>query len=249
MTIHRVSQSKLTVIAVLALLAFTAVIFSFSFEYRGVNFANFQREGESGYTLLLRAKNWYEQGPLSLKFGLFNDSPTMETSTVFTKDNLYSSYLPGQIFSSYVAAKLLKRAPTIDFLVKDNLFVHFSTALVLSLLIFFFLHQIKLKNCWAFCFALIPSYLEVLLPGPFTLHHAFHSCEHMVILPFVLFVFLEVLGEGVKAEKQKAIRIAQGLLALYGLFLSWFFLAVIMMVYIKRLVTKQYRNLFWAKTK
>lgn len=236
------SQLRSTIVAVLALFAFTAVVFGFSFEYRNVNFDNFPRENESGYTLLLRIKNWYEHGPVALKFGLFDDSPTVEDPLVFIKDNLYSSYLPGQVFTSFAAAKLLNRAPTIAFLVTDNLFTHFSTAFVLSLLIFFFLLQIKLKARWTFCFALIPIYLEILLPGPFVLHHAFHSSEHMVILPFVLFIFLETLGEGMQTRK-KVFRVLEGLVALYGLFLSWFFLAILLAVYIKRLLLKQHKRL------
>ena len=245
MIFYRLSQAKSTIVAVVALFAITSVIFGFSFKYRNVTFETFQKEGEAGYITLMRAKNWYSEGPASLKFALYNEIKTVENENVFTKDNLYSSFLPGQVIPVYLVSRLLHQAPTVLLLVVINLITFFLTALILALISFFFLRQLKFKSTVAFVFSLIPICLYVFLPGPFALYHISYSSEHLSILPFALFILMEVIIDGTSNERRrKLLKLFQGVILFGGIVVSWFLVFVALVVYFKRIVLLQITKFF-----
>jgi hypothetical protein len=95
----------------------------------------------SGSTLKF-SKNWYREGLLDLKFGMIENPKSVEFPTLLSREP-YTSYPPGAILPIYIISKLRRHEPTPSLLMKYNLLNHLFIAFFLSLIIFFFLVQLK----------------------------------------------------------------------------------------------------------
>ncbi len=179
-------------------------------------------------------KNWYREGPLNLKFSMLENPKSIEFPTLSSRDP-YTSYLPGAIVPIYLISKIQGREPTPSMIMQYNLINHFLIAFFLSLLIFFFLRQLKADYINSFLFAILPIFLELLLPAPLYWHQNVFFSDQAVILPFVLFIFLEVIRSAATDRKLMFINIFQYFLMFYGILTDWFFVFIILVVYIKRI--------------
>jgi len=116
-----------------------------------------------------------------------------------------------------------------------NLFNHFLIAFLLSLTIFIFLRQINIDLINSFLFATLPIFLELLLPAPLYWHQNVFFADQAVILPFVLYIFLEVIIDGMKNRYTRGLFILQNLILFYGFLTDWLFVFVALTVYLKRI--------------
>ncbi len=179
-------------------------------------------------------ENWYREGPVNLKFAMLENPKSIEFPTLSGR-NPYTSYLPGAIVPIYLISELQGHEPTVSMIMKYNLINHFLIAFFLSLLIFFFLRQLKIDYINSFLFSTLPIFLELLLPAPLYWHQNVFFSDQAVILPFVLFIFLEVIRPAATDKKLTFINILQYFLMFYGILTDWFFVFVVLVVYIKRI--------------
>lgn len=185
-------------------------------------------------TTLKFTKNWYREDPVTLKFAMLENPKSIEFPTLASRGP-YTSYLPGTIIPIYLTSKLQGNEPTPSLIMNYNLINHFLIAFILSLIIFFFLRQLNVDYINSFLFSILPIFLELLLPAPLYWHQNVFFSDQAVILPFVLFIFLEVIRSRATCKKLKVINIFQYFIMFYGILTDWFFVFVILAVYIKRI--------------
>jgi len=189
----------------------------------------------SGSTLKF-SKNWYREGVWYLKFGMIGNPGSIEFPNLLSRKP-YFSYPPGRIFPIYMISKLRKHEPTPALLMKYNLLNHFLIAFFLSLIIFFFLLQLKFGYLNSFILSVVPISLELLLPAPLYWHQNVFGSDQAVILPFVLFIFFEIIRGNIKNRKVSNITIFfQNLVLFYGFLTDWLFVFIAITVYIKRIL-------------
>jgi len=92
------SRAQITLWSVITIVAVCSILFKLSIDMRSPVFDVSSQHGDNGSTSLLnRATNWYEMGPLNLGFGMFNEIRTIEDENVFTKKKIYVVYSPADI--------------------------------------------------------------------------------------------------------------------------------------------------------
>lgn len=193
---------------------------------------------------LLYSKNWYREGALNLKFVMMKNPKSIEFPTLLSREP-YISYPPGAVLPIYIISKLRRHEPTISLLMKYNLLNHFFIAFFISLIIFFFLLQLKFSYLNSFILSLVPISLELLLPAPLYWHQNVFFTDQAVILPFVLFVFFEVIRESIKNRKISiSTNFLQSSVFFYGILTDWLFVFIALTVYIKRIFNGEIRKDF-----
>ena len=181
------------------------------------------------------ATNWYEEGPLNLKFAMLDNPKSIEFQNISSRTP-YTSYPPGTIIPIYLFSELTSHKPTVAMIMEYNLLNHFLIAFILGLTIFFFLRQLKIDMVNSFLFSLIPIILELLLPAPLYWFQNVFFSDQAIILPFVLYIFLEVLRDGIYGKNLRILNIIQNLVLFYGFLTDWLFVFLALTVYIKRVV-------------
>jgi len=255
---NEINEKKGAFLSIILLLIITLVIFQYTVEIREPWFAELSidhHEWLTGSTLKF-AKNWYNEGPLNLKFTMLEDPKSVEFSTLSSRSP-YTSYPPGTILPIYVASELLGQEPTPGLVMSYDLLNQFFVAFFLCLMIFFFLRQqLRFDLINSFLFSIIPLLLELLLPGPLYWFQNVFFSDQAVILPFVLYIFLEVLKDGIRMDTTKNSRnltflnIFQNIVLFYGFLTDWFFVFIALTIYIKRLIDGEIfftQKMFWNK--
>ncbi len=148
----------------------------------------------------------------------------------------YPSYPPGYVLPIYLTSVVVNQEPNPVMLMSYNLVNHLLIAFFLSLTIFFFLRQLKFSNLSAFLFAVIPILIELLLPPPLYFHQNVYFADQAVILPFVLFIFLEVIKKDIRGKSGIGVNLLQGLVLFLGVLTDWLFIFVALAMYLKRLI-------------
>lgn len=234
----KINNRTKNIILIFLLFIITAGIFQYTVGIRRPWFGTLSaghHQWLSGSTLKF-SKNWYTEGPLALKFGMIENPKSIESPTLESREP-YPSYPPGAILPIYIIGKLRGHQPTPSLLMKYNLLNHFLIAFFLSLIIFFFLRHLNFSYWSSFILSIIPILLELLLPGPLYWHQNVFFTDQAIILPFVLFIFLEVIREDIKNKKIfKIINILQALVLFYGVLTDWFFIFIALVVYVKRIL-------------
>ncbi len=236
MKIRKLSAEQIkTIISILILLTITLVVFSYTIEIREPWYGELSGSHQwlTGDTILF-SKIWYRDGPQNLGFAMM-DSPASIEFTNLSSRGPYLSYLPGSIVPIYVLGELTVTEPNPAMVMSYNLFNHFWIALLLSLLVFVFLRQLKFDYLNSFLFAVIPIFLELLLPGPLYWHQNVYFADQAVILPFVLYVFIEIIIDGYDGKYAKYLCVLQNLVLFWGIFTDWLFVFVALTVYMKRI--------------
>lgn len=224
------------IICIFLLLGITVAVFEYSVEIRKPYFGELSDGKHVWLTAntLKFAKNWYFEGPLSLKFGMFDYPRSIEFQNISSR-GAYLSYLPGSILPIYSLSVISGQEPNIPLIMYYNLFNHFLIAFLLSLTIFIFLRQIKVDLLNSFLFATLPIFLELLLPAPLYWHQNVFFADQAVILPFVLYIFLEVIIDGLEDRYIGVLDILQNLVLFYGFLTDWLFVFVALTVFLKRI--------------
>lgn len=233
------SNSTKPVFCILILIIITSIIFNYTVEVRepwfgGLSDGHNQRL--TGSTLKF-SEYWYQEGPVNLKFTMLENPKSIEFPTLSSRDP-YTSYPPGVVFPIYFASEIIGHEPDVALVMNYDLWNHFLVALFLSLIIFVFLRQLKIDLLNSLFFAIIPIIMELLLPAPlYWFQNAFFS-DQAVILPFVLYIFLEVLRDDVKAKNNLMfLNIVQNIIMFYGFLTDWLFVFIALTVYIKRIIS------------
>jgi len=186
---------------------------------------------------VLWSRQWYREGALRLRFGLYLDPDSIEFPTQQSR-GVYSSYPPGVLLPVYAMSTLLGREPSMAIMMAYNLFGHFVITVLLSLLAFAFLRSIRTSYVDAFVLATIPIFVELFLPAPF-FHHQTSYFHDVSVLPlFVLYVALEFVRDRSAGRRTRAIlSLLQAVVAFFGILSDWLFAFVALCLYAKRFVT------------
>lgn len=236
MKIQKLNGEQVTaIICILILFSITLITFHYTVEIREPWYGELSggHQWLTGDTILF-SKIWYREGPSSVGFAMM-DSPSSVEFTNLSSRGPYLSYLPGSIIPIYIWGEIAGNEPNASMVMSYNLFNHFAIALFLSLLIFIFLRQIKIDYLNSFLFATIPIFLELLLPGPLYWHQNVFFADQAVILPFVLYIFLEIIRDEYNGEHTRVLSILQNLILLWGLLTDWLFVFIALTVYLKRI--------------
>lgn len=228
------------------LFAVTIGIFQYTVRIRKPWFGTLSADHHQGNSVrqLLFSKNWYREGPLNLKFGMIRNPKSIEFPTLSSR-RPYISYPPGAILPIYLLSKLRGREPDAFLLMKYNLLNHFLITFFLSLTIFFFLLQLKIGYLNSFIFSIVPISLELLLPAPLYWHQNVFFTDQAVILPFVFFIFFEIIRGNIKNRKVSTItNFLQSLVFFYGILTDWLFVFIALTVYIKRIFNGEIKRDF-----
>ena len=224
-------------ISVILLITVCFSIFHYTVEIREPWFGELSAEHAQWLTgsTVKFATNWYQEGPLNLKFAMLENPKSVEFQNISSRAP-YTSYPPGTIIPIYLISELQGHKPTVATVMDYNLFNHFLIALILGLTIFFFFRQLKIDMINSFLFSLIPIILELLLPGPIYWFQNVFFSDQAVILLFVLYIFLEILRDGMIGKNLRILNIIQNLVLFIGFLTDWLFVFIALTVYIKRII-------------
>ncbi len=229
---------------VLILICITLLIFVYSIEIRspwfgilgGAEWDTGRHQGVTAHTLVYTT-NWLRQGIWNLKFTL-SEEPVSPLWHV-----VYLSYTPVSTLPIYFLSLITNMEPTPALVMGYNLFNHFFIALLAGLIVFYFLQRLGFQPYFAGILSLLPLSLILLLPSPlYWLQNVYHYDES-VILPFILYVFLELLRDGARLKKKKVISRIQIAVMLFGTGADWLFVFVALVVFGKRMLFKTRKNL------
>jgi len=185
------------------------------------------------------SKEWYHEGPQNIHFGMFEYPASVEFPTLKSRSP-YTSYPPGTIIPIYILSIIKEKEPTISMIMKYNLINHFFITFILSLMVFLFLtRQLELDRLNSTLFAIIPILIELLMPGTLYWHQNVFFSDQAIILPFVLFVFLEVLRFKSSKKVISILNSLQALIMLYGALTDWLFIPIAFSVFLKRIVNNE----------
>jgi hypothetical protein len=231
------------IICILLLVLITSAIFTITVIERKPYFGylalgNQQNQSCTGHTITF-LKNWFKEGAINLKFTMLINPGSIEFPDLNSRI-IYLSYPPGVLIPIYIISKIANIVPGTDLVMGYNLANHFLIALFLALTCFIFLRKVKLNIFYSFLLAIIPILIELLTPGPLYWHQNVFWTDEVIILPFILLVFLEVLKDEKYNRKIKiTIEVIQDILLFYGVLTDWLFVFVIIILYVKRIANKE----------
>jgi hypothetical protein len=186
----------------------------------------------TGITLLI-TRNWYHEGPFQLHWLMLEAPKSVEFRTLSDRYP-YISCPPGPAIPVYLAALASGSEPTPKLVMGYNLANHFLTVLLVAVLGW----RLVLAQCgapWLSAAAGTTAGLIALF-NPVAMY--FQDCvffeAQSVILPFVAFVTLEVLGREQPGRLGRSLRILQYLVMLYGFTTDWLFVFVMAATLLKR---------------
>ena len=135
-------------LALLLLLVFVTLIFEYTVAIRRPWFGvlssdELALQWPSGLMLTF-VQNWYEEGPIRLRFGMLRNPPSIEFQDLADRGS-YLSYPCGAVVTLYIWTKLLARSPTPAELMRFNLMNHFLIAWVLTLTAYTVFTAVRLK--------------------------------------------------------------------------------------------------------
>ncbi len=180
--------------------------------------------------------NWLREGAWKLRFLMLEVPKSIEARDIPDREP-YISYPPGSVIPVYLVAKFFG-FKQIDhkFVMAFNIVLEWFVALFLALTVFLVL---RYKQKYSYSVSLGFS-LAVLVPFYFNpaniawFQNSFFS-DQMVLLPFVIYIFLEVLREIVpKGWAKVCVVLSQFLVAFWGSFTDWLFFSLLLIVMIFR---------------
>jgi hypothetical protein len=249
------NEKTKVLLCIILLFSITLVIFQYTVSIREPWFGELSdghHQWLTGSTLEF-TENWYNEGPVNLDFAMIQNPASIEFPTLLSRDP-YLSYPPGTIIPIYFASEIIGHKPTVGLIMDYNLFNHFLIAFFLALIIFFFLRYLKYDILNSFLFSIIPIMLELLLPAPLYWHQNAFFSDQAIILPFVVYIFLEVLRDRFrnlpKNRNIHILNILQNIVLFYGFLTDWLFVFIGLTVYIKRIVDGEIvlsREMFFNK--
>lgn len=194
---------------------------------------------------LVFVNNWLRESPVNLHFALFQAPASVETPTLAQR-SFYGSYPPGAILPVYLLFKTVEilvpnigqnRSLQILILIAWNSLLHLLLVLALCGMVFFLGHKMGFDLLNSTLLAIIPAIVQFHNAQSLYYHHIFYFADSAVLLPFVLYVFLELVR--MFHASPLILRIAQALLMFYGVLTDWLFVFIVLTIYFMRLIRKE----------
>lgn len=194
---------------------------------------------------LVFVNNWLNEGPLNLHFALFQAPASVETSTLDQR-SLYVSYPPGALLPVYLLLKTVEilvpnigqnRSSQILILIAWNSLLHLLLVFTLCGMVFFLGYKLGFDRLNCTLLATVPAIIQFHNAQSLYYHHIFYFTDSAVLLPFILYVFLEFIRTF--HASPLVLRIAQVLLMFYGVFTDWLFVFVALTIYFMRLIRQE----------
>lgn len=251
------ASSSLSAKIILCLLSIT--LFSTFFFVRSIQrrepwivptfLSNSPHIGTAG-TQLAPVNNWLKEGFFKLRLSAYRYPDSVETSATENR-GFYASILPGSQYPIYFLFKLLdatsivpniyeKRGTQLLLIIFWNYLLHFLSALMLCVTVFFICRRMGFDYLNATLLGIVPSILQFHNAVSLYWHHLSMFHDISVLLPFVSFVFLEILRTSYASSRVPLIvRVIQPLLMFVGMLVSWVFVFVILTVYTMRVLNKE----------
>ena len=214
---------------------------------------------------LIAVNNWLKEGPVSLGFGRYYYPPSVEISTL-DKRYFYGSYPPGSTVQLYILFKLLdfidffpdiyeKRGLQLLLVILYKYLLHFLTILSLCALVFFVCRKLAFDHLNSTILAVTPAIIMLHNAGTLFWNHFLYNEFTIVLLPFVIYILMEILRVACISPKGRLfVRIVQPLVMFIGMFIDWLFVFVVLTVYILRVRRKEIdlpasfqQSVCWAK--
>ncbi|MBN2025449.1 MAG: hypothetical protein JW854_01615 [Actinobacteria bacterium] len=180
------------------------------------------------------SRYWYRDSPFTLRFGMFFNPDSVEFNDLSSRV-LYISYPPGAVLPIYLLSEITNSEPSVGMINAYNLFNHYMIALFLALMVFLFLRQLGFADLKAFILSLIPVLVILLTPAGLYWHQNVFFVDQAVIMPIVLFIFLEVARKDIANKRARiGVDVAQVLIFFYGMLTDWLFFFFALAVFVKR---------------
>ena len=211
---------------------------------------HYQKHRDVTGRLLSFVNNWLKEGAFHLRFNLYTYPASVEMPTLANR-NPYTSFPSGAIWPIYLLFKTLdvtgivpnlyeKRGIQLLLMTAYNYLFHFLLTLILCCLVFFMCLKLSFDRLNSTIFALVPAIVQFHNANSLYHHHAIYVHDTAVILPLVLYVFLEFLRIAYPSPRVlRQVKVLQPLVMFYGIFTAWFFIFVIIAVYVMRLIRKE----------
>ena len=257
---HDLPANNKTVLCLLLIAFFTALLFLRSIALRenhlhatySVNSLQLCEGCKSRYewhtaSTLVFVNNWLQEGAWNLRFALF-DAPRAIDSQEIDQRMFYPAYPPGSILPIYLLFRLIQASGFIDdfahkrgkqllLVIAYNYMLHLLVAMLLCFTVFLLLRHLDFDRFNAAVLACIPAIIQFHNAHSLYWHHTLYTFDQAVLLPYLAFVFLELLR---MAHTSRAVKITvltlQPLLMFYGMLTDWLFLFVALTVYGWRLL-------------
>ena len=175
----------------------------------------------------------------------------------FDQRFFYPAYPSGAILPVYLLFSALSGGGLVDNFAGDrskqlltiiayNYISHLLLVLLLCFSVFLILRHINFDHVNAAVLACIPALIQFHNAHSMYWHHMLYTFDSAVLLPYVAFVFLELLR---MTKTSRAVRVTvqvmQPLLLFYGAFTDWLFLFVALTVFVLRLL---HREIVWPRS-
>lgn len=199
---------------------------------------------------LIFVNNWLKEGLWQLRFGLFYEPLSVESPTTDKRFH-YISYPPGAYLPVYFLLKFVqitgivpdlveKRGTQLMMLTAYNYFLHFVLTLVLCVAVFFLMRRMGFDRLNSTILAIIPAIIQFHNYSSLYWHHVFYNMEQAVLLPYLLFAFLEFLRVYYPSKNTNLVtNITQPAILFYGTLTDWIFVFFAVTVYFMRVMRRE----------
>lgn len=205
---------------------------------------------------LVFVNNWLQEGAWNLRFALF-DVPRSIEFRDFDQRFFYPAYPPGAMLPIYLLFRAINDSGLIPDFANDrskqlltviayNYLLHLILAVLLCFSVFLILRHINFDYFNATVLACVPALIQFHNAHSMYWHHMLYTFDSAVLLPYMAFVFLELLRMNkVSRPVRMTIQVIQPLLIFYGVFTDWLFLFVALTLYGLRLL---YKDIVWPNS-
>lgn len=255
----RLSTNK-TALCLLIVTIFTAFFFARSIVVRErwiqptfIEWQNYyQKHRDVTARKLSFVNHWLNEGAFHLRFGLYSYFASVEMPTL-AKRNPYTSFPPGAILPIYVLFKTLdaigvvpniheKKGIQILMITAYNYLTHFLLTLILCFLVFFMCLKLGFDRLNSIIFASVPTIVQLHNANSLYHHHAIYVMDTAVLLPLVLYGFLEFLRTTYASQcVLRWVKVLQPLAMFWSVLTAWLSVFVIVAVYTVRLIRREIR--------
>jgi len=225
---------------ILLLACTTAALFLTTMTYRSCCFDMlwYGHEWCTASTVVF-ARNWYREGACRLGFLQLWNPASVEFPDIASRQPYFSAP-PGTVLPIWAISRLTTMEPTPAMVMAYNSATHLLITFLLGMMVFALFTACGLNHWLAFAYALIPVYVYTSLPGPMYWQQNVFYSDQAIILPFVAFVFLELLRDVVEGiDERRTVTLVQALALFYGAYTDWFMFVLAGVVYLKRLALRQ----------
>ena len=236
------SDRSLTV-SFLLIFIIISMLFILSINLRSEWFGNISVENHQWLTAstINFTRNWLEENPFKIYFLQLKNPPSVEFSTLADRA-AYQSYPVGSLLPVYLLGLLNAGTISAKVVMVVNLATQYLISLILTCTLFCVLTQAGIHNNYACLSALFSGITYIFLPGNLYWHQNVYYADQAVMLPFVLYICLEIILKytDINPSTAKALKALQFITAFYGASCDYLFYCVGIVILFKRLIFKEF---------